>query len=345
MSTGQEVGLSTGGPRRTCSSRSCTHRSGVRPSSRGPGSSMSSTRRTCRSPSWPRHPATGRRRCWPSGRGVILPASPGCRSTGTTTTSDGWCRTRPRRSSGSSRSTPSSYGPSVGGRSVAAVASRVAGAISAMKEPVVLVLDHVESLHNDDCRDTIAEVALHLPAGSRLALATRADPPLPMARLRVGGDVVEVGVDELAMKAPEARRLLDGAGVQHQRRRAGPSARAHRGMARRLVPRSSCVAGGRLAGPRGTSLLRRRPADGGLPAVRAAVTPLAGRGRLPHAHGHPRSAERAAVRCGARQHRLGRSAGVARTLEPVARRPRPDRPVVSVPPPVPRPPARRAATS
>ena len=34
-----------------------------------------------------------------------------------------------------------------------------------------------------------------------------------MARLRVGGDVVEVGVDELAMKAPEARRLLDGAGV------------------------------------------------------------------------------------------------------------------------------------
>ena len=77
----------------------------------------------------------------------------------------------------------------------------------------MLVLDHVESLHNDDCRDTIAEVALHLPAGSRLALATRADPPLPMARLRVGGDVVEVGVDELAMKAPEARRLLDGAGV------------------------------------------------------------------------------------------------------------------------------------
>ena len=109
--------------------------------------------------------------------------------------------------------------PSVGGRSVAAVASRVAGAISAMKEPVVLVLDHVESLHNDDCRDTIAEVALHLPAGSRLALATRADPPLPMARLRVGGDVVEVGVDELAMKAPEARRLLDGAGVHSTTRR------------------------------------------------------------------------------------------------------------------------------
>ena len=83
-----------------------------------------------------------------------------------------------------------------------------------MKEPVVLVLDHVESLHNDECLDTIAELALHLPAGSRLALATRAEPPLPMARLRAGGDVVEVGVDELAMTGPEGRALLDAAGVQ-----------------------------------------------------------------------------------------------------------------------------------
>ena len=104
--------------------------------------------------------------------------------------------------------------PAIGGRSIAAVASRVAGAMSGMKQPVVLMLDHVESIHNDECRDTIAELALHLPAGSRLALATRAEPPLPMSRLRVGGDVVEVGVDELTMTAPEARRLLDGAGVQ-----------------------------------------------------------------------------------------------------------------------------------
>ena len=190
--------------------------------------------------------------------------------------------------------------PTVGGRSVAAVASRVAGAISAMKEPVLLVLDHVESLHNDDCRDTIAEVALHLPAGSRLALATRADPPLPMARLRVGGDVVEVGVDELAMKAPEARRLLDGAGVQLNEVELDRLLERTEGWPVGLYLAALALQAGGSQRARGASLLGRRPADGGLPAVRAAVAPLAGRGRLPHANGHPRSAERAAVRCGAR---------------------------------------------
>ena len=102
-----------------------------------------------------------------------------------------------------------------GGRqSVATVASRLASAMSGMEEPVVLVLDHVEALENDECLDTIAELALHLPARSRLALGTRAEPPLPMARLRAGGEVVEVGVDDLAMTGPEGRALLDAAGVQ-----------------------------------------------------------------------------------------------------------------------------------
>ena len=235
-----------GGPRPTCSSRSCTHLSGVRPLSRAAGLIDELDKSDV--------PIT------------VVAAPPGY---GKTTLLAEWSRRHPSRfawlsldrhdndlgrlvsytAAALERIEPIDselLGPSVGGRSVAAVASRVARAISAMKEPVVLVLDHVESLHNDDCRDTIAEVAMHLPAGSRLALATRADPPLPMARLRVGGDVVEVGVDELAMKAPEARRLLDGAGVHINDAGAGPSARAHRGMARRLVPRSSCVTGGRL---------------------------------------------------------------------------------------------------
>ena len=86
--------------------------------------------------------------------------------------------------------------------------------MSGMKEPVVLVLDHVEALQNDECLDTIAELALHLPAGSRLALGTRVEPSLPMARLRASGDVVEVGVDDLAMTGPEGRALLDAVGVQ-----------------------------------------------------------------------------------------------------------------------------------
>ena len=63
----------------------------------------------------------------------------------------------------------------LGGPSIAATAvTRLAGAMSAMTEPVALVLDHVELVSNQDCRDAIAELALHLPAGSQLAVAQRA---------------------------------------------------------------------------------------------------------------------------------------------------------------------------
>jgi LuxR family transcriptional regulator, maltose regulon positive regulatory protein len=79
---------------------------------------------------------------------------------------------------------------------------------------VALVLDHVELVSNQDCRDAVAELALHLPAGSQLAVATRSAPPLPMARLRAAREVVEVGVDDLAMDAADARVLLEAVGVR-----------------------------------------------------------------------------------------------------------------------------------
>jgi LuxR family transcriptional regulator, maltose regulon positive regulatory protein len=103
----------------------------------------------------------------------------------------------------------------LGGPSIAATAvTRLAGAMSAMTEPVALVLDHLEQVSNQDCRDAIAELALHLPVGSQLAIATRSAPPLPMARLRAARDLVEVGADDLAMDASEACVLLEAAGVQ-----------------------------------------------------------------------------------------------------------------------------------
>ena len=103
----------------------------------------------------------------------------------------------------------------LGGASIAATAvTRLVGAMSAMAEPVALVLDHVEQVSNQDCRDAVAELALHLPVGSQLAIATRDAPPLPMARLRAAREVVEVGVDDLAMDASEARGLLAAVGVR-----------------------------------------------------------------------------------------------------------------------------------
>ncbi len=105
--------------------------------------------------------------------------------------------------------------PAPRGLSVASsVVPQLAGAMYSMSQPVSLFLDHVDLLHNRECLDAIAELALHLPAGSQLAMATRNDPPLPMARLRAGRSVLEIGVPELAMNEAEARALLAGAGLE-----------------------------------------------------------------------------------------------------------------------------------
>jgi LuxR family transcriptional regulator, maltose regulon positive regulatory protein len=100
------------------------------------------------------------------------------------------------------------------GTSVAAtVARRVAATLSGMVDPVTLVLDHTELLHNHQCRDAIAELAIHIPPTGQLVVASRGVPPVPLARLRAQGAVLEIGVDDLAMDEGEAHLLLDGAGV------------------------------------------------------------------------------------------------------------------------------------
>ena len=61
--------------------------------------------------------------------------------------------------------------------------------------------------------DMIAELSMRLPEGSQLAIGSRRDVPVPVARLRAQRGVVEVGIDHLAMDRPAARSLLAGAGV------------------------------------------------------------------------------------------------------------------------------------
>jgi LuxR family maltose regulon positive regulatory protein len=97
---------------------------------------------------------------------------------------------------------------------VASLVPRFAAGLSSMARPVTVVLDNLEVLANRDSLDAVAEVALRLPAGSQLALASRARPALPEALTRPGGQLLEVGPGELAMDGQEARALLEHAGVR-----------------------------------------------------------------------------------------------------------------------------------
>jgi len=94
------------------------------------------------------------------------------------------------------------------------VVPRFVSAIASMQQPVKLVLDHTEAITNKQCLSTIAELAVRLPAGWQFALASRTNVPLPTARLRAQGGIVEVGAEDLAMGPQEASSLLEGAGIE-----------------------------------------------------------------------------------------------------------------------------------
>jgi LuxR family transcriptional regulator, maltose regulon positive regulatory protein len=93
------------------------------------------------------------------------------------------------------------------------VVPRLGSAFAAMTSPVVLVLDDVHLLRNPECRAALSVLADHVPDGSRLALAGRAEPPLRVARLRAEGRITEIGPGDLSFTRQEAAMLLRAAAV------------------------------------------------------------------------------------------------------------------------------------
>jgi len=93
------------------------------------------------------------------------------------------------------------------------VVPRLGAAFSSMTSPVALVLDDVHALHNRECRAALSVLADHVPGGSRLALAGRAEPPLRVARLRAEGKILEIGPEDLSLTSDEASSLLRNADV------------------------------------------------------------------------------------------------------------------------------------
>jgi LuxR family maltose regulon positive regulatory protein len=58
----------------------------------------------------------------------------------------------------------------------------------------------------------------HLPGGLHVLLASRADPPLPLARLRARDQLAELGAADLRFTPEEAAAFLrDGVGLDRSR--------------------------------------------------------------------------------------------------------------------------------
>ena len=74
--------------------------------------------------------------------------------------------------------------------------------------PVVLVLDDVHELTDARVLQGIEFLIRRAPPQLRLMLATRADPPLPLHRLLVGGQLTQVRAADLAFTVAEVAELL-----------------------------------------------------------------------------------------------------------------------------------------
>jgi ATP/maltotriose-dependent transcriptional regulator MalT len=74
--------------------------------------------------------------------------------------------------------------------------------------PFVLVLDDAHVLKGPKPWDVVAFLLRALPEGAQLAIGSRADPDLPLARLRVSGGVAEFRAAELALDPGEVEELM-----------------------------------------------------------------------------------------------------------------------------------------
>ena len=85
--------------------------------------------------------------------------------------------------------------------------------LGALAQPVTIVLDQLEAMSSRESQRLVAALALAVPAGSQLAVASRDALPFPEAQMRVEHRLLEIGADELAMSCGEASLLLAAAGV------------------------------------------------------------------------------------------------------------------------------------
>jgi len=74
---------------------------------------------------------------------------------------------------------------------------------------VVLVLDDCHVLHDPGCLAFIAAFIDHAPPNVQIVISSRADPSIPLGRLRASGDLIELRAGDLVFNLEETAQLLN----------------------------------------------------------------------------------------------------------------------------------------
>lgn len=94
------------------------------------------------------------------------------------------------------------------GTILAVAVPRLLGELARWSRPAILVLDDAHRLVEPIALDAVTSFLDHLPAGFRIAIAARAEPQLPLARLRAAGELLEIGSGELALTDKETAVVI-----------------------------------------------------------------------------------------------------------------------------------------
>jgi LuxR family maltose regulon positive regulatory protein len=94
------------------------------------------------------------------------------------------------------------------GSSMEAALATLINDLDALSSDVVIVLDDFHVLGDSTVTGGVAFLAENLPPAVRLVIASRSDPPLPLARLRARGELTEVRAADLRFTADEAAAYL-----------------------------------------------------------------------------------------------------------------------------------------
>jgi LuxR family transcriptional regulator, maltose regulon positive regulatory protein len=112
--------------------------------------------------------------------------------------------------------------PGFGERSLAAVGARNIGLVdvalplllnelAGLDSRIVLVLDDYQLIREQEVRASLGFLIERLPPRLHLALGTRTEPPLPLARLRAGNQLLEIRTDRLRFAEEQAGEFLERA--------------------------------------------------------------------------------------------------------------------------------------
>jgi LuxR family maltose regulon positive regulatory protein len=73
-----------------------------------------------------------------------------------------------------------------------------------VERPIILVLDDYHLIQSQAVHDAVTFLLNHLPPQMHLVISTRADPPLPISRLRARGQLTELRLSDLQFRREEA---------------------------------------------------------------------------------------------------------------------------------------------